>query len=181
MVLVYSWTPSHRVLFQVLISWRSRFALLPGNLYLSNKKIVLRGHAIECRINAENPALTLLQAQGKSQPLLQVEELDCVEFCKSIQVILFLLTMIVWLPNHCSWENRFDALMKMQRALYELDIEECKPMQTFSWILISDRRVIAGDYDTSSWWKPSCQNTKKNRLSNSMRTKRGVMALFSKG
>ena len=37
----------------------------------------------------------------------------------------------------------------MQRALYELEIEGCRPMQISSLDLISDRNVIAGDYDTS--------------------------------
>ena len=46
-------------------------------------------------------------------------------------------------------ENRFDALMKMQRALYELEIEGVVTNADFQLDLISDRRVIAGDYDTS--------------------------------
>ncbi|CMU76129.1 acetyl-CoA carboxylase biotin carboxylase subunit [Streptococcus pneumoniae] len=46
-------------------------------------------------------------------------------------------------------ENRFDALMKMQRALYELEIEGVQTNADFQLDLISDRNVIAGDYDTS--------------------------------
>ena len=72
--------------------------------------------------------------------------------------------------------------MKMQRALYELDIEGVQTNADFQLDLISDHRVIAGDYDTSflmETFLPKYQE-KKNRLSNSMRTKRGVMALFSK-
>ena len=57
----------------------------------------------------------------------------------------------------CAWiqqfivhgENRFDALMKMQRALYELEIEGVQNNADFQLDLISDRNVIAGDYDTS--------------------------------
>ena len=38
-------------------------------------------------------------------------------------------------------ENRFDALMKMQRALYELEIEGVVTNADFQLDLISDRRV----------------------------------------
>ena len=64
--------------------------------------------------------------------------------------------------------------MKMQRALYELDIEGVQTNADFQLDLISDRRVIAGDYDTSflmETFLPKYQE--KNRLSNSMRTKKG--------
>ena len=46
-------------------------------------------------------------------------------------------------------ENRFEALMKMQRALYELEIEGVVTNVDFQWDLISDPRVVAGDYDTA--------------------------------
>ena len=46
-------------------------------------------------------------------------------------------------------ENRFDALMKMQRALYELEIDGVLTNSDFQLDLISDPYVIAGDYDTS--------------------------------
>ncbi len=52
--------------------------------------------------------------------------------------------------NHSTRRNnRFDALMKMQRALYELEIEGVQTNADFQLALISDRNVIAGDYDTS--------------------------------
>ena len=46
-------------------------------------------------------------------------------------------------------DNRFDALMKMQRALYELEIVGVTTNADFQMDLISDEHVIAGDYDTS--------------------------------
>lgn len=46
-------------------------------------------------------------------------------------------------------ENRFDALMKMQRALYELEIDGVTTNSSFQLDLISDSHVIAGDYDTA--------------------------------
>ena len=46
-------------------------------------------------------------------------------------------------------ENRFDALMKMQRALYELEIDGVLTNSEFQLDLISDSQVMAGDYDTA--------------------------------
>jgi acetyl-CoA carboxylase biotin carboxylase subunit len=46
-------------------------------------------------------------------------------------------------------ENRFEALMKMQRALMEFDVEGLTTNIDFQLELISDDNVIAGDYDTS--------------------------------
>ena len=54
-------------------------------------------------------------------------------------------------------ENRFEALMKMQRALYELEIDGVVTNADFQLDLISDRSVIAGDYDTSFLWRLSYQ------------------------
>lgn len=46
-------------------------------------------------------------------------------------------------------ENRFEALMKMQRALYEFEVDGVITNVDFQLDLISDPHVIAGDYDTS--------------------------------
>ncbi len=46
-------------------------------------------------------------------------------------------------------ENRFEALMKMQRALLEFDVEGVITNVDFQLELISDPHVVAGDYDTS--------------------------------
>ena len=52
------------------------------------------------------------------------------------------------LTLHRAQEN-FDALMKMQRALYELEIDGVVTNSSFQLDLISDPNVIAGDYDTA--------------------------------
>lgn len=39
--------------------------------------------------------------------------------------------------------------MKMQRALYELEIDGVVTNTDFQLDLISDKRVVAGDYDTA--------------------------------
>lgn len=111
--------------------------------------IVLRGHAIECRINAENPAFNFAPSPGKSlTSTYQVVELACVDSAvyPGYTIPPYYDSMIAKIIVH--GENRFDALMKMQRALYELDIEGVQTNADFQLDLISDRRVIAGDYDT---------------------------------
>ncbi len=45
------------------------------------------------------------------------------------------------------------ALMKIQRALYELEIDGVATNSGFQLDLISDPNVIAGDYDTAFSWK----------------------------
>ena len=46
-------------------------------------------------------------------------------------------------------ENRFEALMKMQRALFELEVEGVHTNAEFQLDLICDKQVVAGDYDTA--------------------------------
>ena len=82
--------------------------------------------------------------------IYQAVVLDCVltlQFIQGYTIPPYYDSMIAKIIVH--GENRFDALMKMQRALYELEIEGVVTNADFQLDLISDRRVIAGDYDTS--------------------------------
>ncbi len=60
-------------------------------------------------------------------------------------------------------ENRFDALMKMQRALYELEIDGVVTNSGFQLDLISDPNVIAGDYDRLSHGEVPSGLSRNNR------------------
>ena len=65
-------------------------------LSVTQEDIVIKGHAIECRINAENPPLTLHQAQVRLLiSIFQVVGLACVWILLCILVIRFHHTMIV--------------------------------------------------------------------------------------
>lgn len=120
-------------------------------LSVRQEDIVLKGHAIECRINAENPAFSFAPSPGKITNLYLPSggvglRVDSAVY-PGYTIPPYYDSMIAKIIVH--GENRFDALMKMQRALYELEIEGVQTNSQFQLDLISDSRVIAGDYDTS--------------------------------
>ena len=120
-------------------------------LSVSQDEVVLKGHAIECRINAENPVFNFAPSPGKITNLYLPSggvglRVDSAVY-PGYTIPPYYDSMIAKIIVH--GENRFDALMKMQRALYELEIEGVQTNSQFQLDLISDSRVIAGDYDTS--------------------------------
>lgn len=120
-------------------------------LSVSQDDICLKGHAIECRINAENPKFNFAPSPGKITELYLPSggvglRVDSAVY-QGYTIPPYYDSMIAKIIVHGS--NRFDALMKMQRALYELEIEGVVTNSEFQMDLISDARVIAGDYDTA--------------------------------
>lgn len=120
-------------------------------LSVKQEDIVISGHAIECRINAENPKFNFAPSPGKITELhmpaggvgLRVDS----AIYNGYTIPPYYDSMIAKIIVH--GENRFDALMKMQRALYEFEVEGLVTNADFQLDLISDKHVIAGDYDTS--------------------------------
>ncbi|EGF20786.1 acetyl-CoA carboxylase biotin carboxylase subunit [Streptococcus sanguinis] len=120
-------------------------------LYFSQDDVEIRGHAIECRINAENPAFNFAPSPGKISNVylpsggvgLRVDSAVYPGYTIPPYYDSMIAKIIV------RGENRFDALMKMQRALYELEIDGVVTNSGFQLDLISDPNVIAGDYDTA--------------------------------
>lgn len=120
-------------------------------LELAQDDIQIRGHAIECRINAENPAFNFAPSPGKIDTLYLPSggvgvRVDSAMYA-GYTIPPYYDSMIAKVIVH--GVNRFEALMKMQRALYELEIEGVSTNVDFQWELISDPRVVAGDYDTA--------------------------------
>lgn len=120
-------------------------------LSLTQEDVVICGHAIECRINAENPKFNFAPSPGKIIDLhlpsggvgLRVDS----AVYNGYSIPPYYDSMIAKIIVH--GENRFDALMKMQRALYEFEVDGLVTNADFQLDLISDQHVIAGDYDTS--------------------------------
>ena len=120
-------------------------------LSVTQDDITITGHAIECRINAENPKFNFAPSPGKITDLYLPSggvglRVDSAVY-NGYSIPPYYDSMIAKIIVH--GENRFDALMKMQRALYELEIEGITTNAEFRMDLISDGHVIAGDYDTS--------------------------------
>ncbi|MBP2623615.1 acetyl-CoA carboxylase biotin carboxylase subunit [Streptococcus oricebi] len=120
-------------------------------LSLQQADVSISGHAIECRINAENPAFNFAPSPGKISNLYLPSggvglRVDSAVY-PGYTIPPYYDSMIAKIIVH--GENRFDALMKMQRALYELEIDGLVTNSGFQLDLISDANVIAGDYDTA--------------------------------
>lgn len=120
-------------------------------LSFSQDDVEIRGHAIECRINAENPAFNFAPSPGKISNVYLPSggvglRVDSAVY-PGYTIPPYYDSMIAKIIVH--GENRFDALMKMQRALYELEIDGVVTNSGFQLDLISDPNVIAGDYDTA--------------------------------
>ena len=120
-------------------------------LSFNQDDVEIRGHAIECRINAENPAFNFAPSPGKISNVYLPSggvglRVDSAVY-PGYTIPPYYDSMIAKIIVH--GENRFDALMKMQRALYELEIDGVVTNSGFQLDLISDPNVIAGDYDTA--------------------------------
>ena len=134
-------------------------------LSISQEDIQISGHAIECRINAENPAFNFAPSPGKITNLYLPSggvglRVDSAVY-PGYTIPPYYDSMIAKIIVH--GENRFDALMKMQRALYELEIDGVMTNSDFQLDLISDSNVIAGDYDTAFLMEKFLPNYQKNQ------------------
>ena len=134
-------------------------------LSVRQEDIQISGHAIECRINAENPAFNFAPSPGKITNLYLPSggvglRVDSAVY-PGYTIPPYYDSMIAKIIVH--GENRFDALMKMQRALYELEIDGVMTNSDFQLDLISDSNVIAGDYDTAFLMEEFLPNYQKNQ------------------
>ncbi len=133
-------------------------------LEFSQEDIQIKGHAIECRINVENPAFNFAPSPGKITSLHLPSggvgvRVDSAMYA-GYTIPPYYDSMIAKVIVHGA--NRFEALMKMQRALYELEIEGVVTNADFQWDLISDAHVIAGDYDTAYLMEEFLPKYRKN-------------------
>lgn len=120
-------------------------------LDIRQEDIVLSGHAIECRINAENPAFNFAPSPGTIHNLLLPSggmglRVDSAMY-SGYTIPPYYDSMIAKVIVH--GDNRFDALMKMQRALNELVTDGVVTNAEIQLDLISHEKVIAGDYSTA--------------------------------
>ncbi|QGR81525.1 acetyl-CoA carboxylase biotin carboxylase subunit [Enterococcus gallinarum] len=120
-------------------------------LDIKQEDVKMQGAAIECRINAENPAFNFAPSPGKIHNLFLPGgglgvRVDSAMY-SGYTISPYYDSMIAKVIVH--GENRFEALMKMQRALAELVTEGVVTNVEFQMDLIGHPKVIAGDYNTA--------------------------------
>ncbi|MEN6470218.1 MAG: acetyl-CoA carboxylase biotin carboxylase subunit [Clostridiaceae bacterium] len=131
-----------------LVKWQIRVAAgLP--LTFTQADTALRGHAIECRINAENPSLGFRPSCGRVT-LLHVPGGPWVRLDTALYQDYFIPpfydSMIAKLIVHA--KTREEALRKMQAALCELVIEGVDHNGELQMEILSDEAFLSGGYTT---------------------------------
>lgn len=118
-------------------------------LSFRQEDVVLKGHSIECRINAEDPKFDFRPSPGKID-LLHVPSGHGVRFDSFIyqgySIPPYYDSMMGKLIVH--GENREDAIKKMKATLDELLITGVKTNQDFCYMILNDIDYGKGNFDT---------------------------------
>lgn len=119
-------------------------------LRLSQEDIVLNGHAIECRINAEDVAQGFAPRPGTisflNLPGGQGVRVDTAIY-NGYTIPPYYDSMVMKLIVH--GDNRLSAIRKMRAALEELIIEGVPTNVEFLYVLMYEGGFLRGNYDTS--------------------------------
>jgi len=131
-----------------LVKWQIRIAA-GAELPYTQADIRLTGHAIECRINAENPELDFHPVAGRID-MLHIPGGPSVRFDTAVYqnyvVPPFYDSMIGKLIVHAC--TREEAIRKMQAALSELVIEGIEHTADFQMELLAEPAFADGSYHT---------------------------------
>jgi acetyl-CoA carboxylase biotin carboxylase subunit len=120
-------------------------------LTLDQKDVRIRGHAIECRINAEDPERDFLPAAGEVElflppggPGVRVDSHLYSGYITPPHYDSLLAKIIVW------GNDRAEAIARMRRALDECVIMGIATTIPFQQLLLNDPGFVAGDISTQS-------------------------------
>ena len=119
-------------------------------LKFKQKDITFRGHAIECRINAENPKKNFMPCPGTITGIN-------LPGGNGIRIDTAIYEGYTIPPNYDSMiakiiaygYNRNEAISKMKRALEELVIDGVNTNRDFLFDIIKNPNFIRGNFDTS--------------------------------
>jgi acetyl-CoA/propionyl-CoA carboxylase biotin carboxyl carrier protein len=132
-----------------LCAWQIRIAA-GERLPWAQEDLVARGHAIECRINAEDPAKKFFPSPGRigayrepGGPGVRVDG----GFAAGSEIPRAYDSLIAKVVTF--GEDRETARRRMVRALDEYTIEGVKTTLPFHRIVLQDPRFVAGDYTTT--------------------------------
>ena len=120
------------------------------SLKFKQKEIEFKGHAIECRINAENPSKNFMPSPGK------INEIN-LPGGNGVRIDTAIYDGYVIPPNYDSMiakiitygTNRNEAISKMKRSLEELVIDGIDTNRDFLFDIIKNQNFIRGNFDTS--------------------------------
>lgn len=118
-------------------------------LQIEQENIKSRGHAIECRINAEHP-LSFVPFSGTVTKFIPPEDPDVridTALYSGYSIPPFYDSLIAKLI--CSGEDRGKAIEKMKKSLISFRISGIPTTIPFHISALNDERFIKGDYDTS--------------------------------
>jgi acetyl-CoA carboxylase biotin carboxylase subunit len=118
-------------------------------LSFTQKDIKIKGHAIECRINAEDPYRNFAPCPGKVElycPPGRIGVRNDSHVYSGYVIPPYYDSMIAKLIIHA--DNREEAMMRCQRALEEYIIEGVKTSIPFTHFLINSKGFVNGNYDT---------------------------------
>ena len=118
---------------------------------IKQKDVVIKGHAIECRINAENPDKNFAPSPGKIDFLLVPGgglgvRIDSAVYA-GCNILPFYDSMIAKVITYGN--TRAEAIEKMRRCLYEFVIEGVDTNIEFQEKILTNEKYLAGVFDTS--------------------------------
>lgn len=118
-------------------------------LSVRQEEVAVRGHAIECRINAEDPEKGFLPCPGRIQTYLPPGgfgvRVDSAAYAGYVVTPFYdsmIAKLIVWAPT------RSEAISRMRRALGEFRIEGVKTTISFHERLLTHPAFVEGDVNT---------------------------------
>jgi acetyl-CoA carboxylase biotin carboxylase subunit len=119
-------------------------------LKLEQKDIVIRGHAIECRVNAEDPDKNFMPSPGRISlyhipggPGVRVDSAAYQGYLIPPYYDSMIAKLIVW------EENRSMAIQRMMRALNEFEIEGVKTTIPFHLQVLNNEYFKKGEVFTN--------------------------------
>ena len=121
-----------------------------AKLAYSQEDIKIEGHAIECRINAEDPCSnfapspgTILNYLPPGGPGIRISS-SCHSGCRILPDFDSLVALLI-----CHGKTRQEAIARTRRSLQEFIIEGVKTTIPFHQLILSKRQFLRGNITTS--------------------------------
>lgn len=129
---------------------KKQIEIAAGNkLDIKQEDVVIKGHSIECRINAENPSLGFRPSPGKinylHMPGGKGVRIDSAIFCGYTVPPLY-DSMLAKLITY--GDNREEAIAKMKSALSEFVVDGIDTNLDYHYEIVNDSDFKEGNYNT---------------------------------